>query len=329
MALAGRLCHSLNNVVESAVLSDRDERRLVVRSSVDRGETVSTSRETTADNDAEHTALGDVVQALEEHELSGVRGRRRVERRDGVDDDVGVALDIALRVHDLGRGEVVLVRVREVARLEVADRHLDREVRVGLDRREVRRELELGRRHVRRRRDDAHRRGVARARLDLLAVRDRKVRHGRAEVDEVVRRRERGDLASGGLVLAVVLEAGRDDGLDERQRCLRITARVATSSVVASGSSVTRAGVVAALASVAGSATSTGVTGGVARASVVTALVRASRSTLSSASGEDRGTGRGRRSHGLGNDDSLSRRLPIREQGVVSVRSRDEKDCRA
>ena len=82
-------------------------------------------------------------------------------------------------------------RVREVARLEVVDRELDREVRVRGERAAVGRVLELGRGHLALRGDDAHRRLVARALLDLLPVRLLLVREEQAEVDEVVRRRQR------------------------------------------------------------------------------------------------------------------------------------------
>ena len=232
--------YSLNHVIEGSVLRNSDKSRLVVRRSVDRRKTVRALRETARDDRGEHAVLRGVVEALEEDELARVRHLRRLERRDLLDDDVRVALDVALRVHLLRRGEVVVVRVHEVARLEVVDRHLDREVLVRGHLAVVRREDELGRGHVRRRRDDPHRRRVARARLDLLPVRDREVRDRRAEVDEVVRRGERGDLARLGLCLAVLLEALRDHGVEERQRRLWVIAVVSTRA---------RLGVVAALCS--------------------------------------------------------------------------------
>ena len=138
-----------------------------------------------------------------------------------------VALDVARgRVDLLRRGEEVLGGVDEEARVEVPDRHLDREVRVRLDRRPVRGEDELGRGHVRRRRDDTHRRGVARSGGDLGAVREGEVGDRRAEVDEVVRGCERGDLAGGRDVLSVVLESSGDEGREKGERGLRIVPRV-------------------------------------------------------------------------------------------------------
>jgi hypothetical protein len=201
LARARRKTH-VDHVVERAVLRDGDEHRLVVRGRVDRGDAVEALGEAASDVRGEDAVLGGVVEALEEREAGRVRRRRLVGRLELLDDDVRVALDVPLRVHLLRRGKVVRVRVHEVARLEVRDGERDGEGRVGRERRAVRRELELGRRHVLRRRDDAHRRGVARARLDLLAVREREAGHRQAEVDEVVRRGQRRDLArfgSGGM----------------------------------------------------------------------------------------------------------------------------------
>lgn len=122
---------------------------------------------------------------------------------------MGVADDVARCVHVLRRGVVVAVRVHEVARREVRHGHLDRELRVRLDRAEVRGEDKLGGRHVRSARNHTHWRSVARSSLDLRAVRERLVDR-QAEVDEVVGRRRGGYLAGGGYLLAVLLEAGGD-----------------------------------------------------------------------------------------------------------------------
>ena len=143
-------------------------------------------RKAVRDVSGEDTIRGRRVQPLEEHELGRVRRRRAVEAGEFVDHDVGVTLDIPLRVHLLGRGEVVLGRVHEVARLEIDDRHLDREVRVRLDRGPVCWHDELGRRHVGHCGEYAHRRRVARPRLDLGAIREGEVRDRGAKVDEVV-----------------------------------------------------------------------------------------------------------------------------------------------
>ena len=206
----------VDHVIERAVLCNSDEDGLVVRGGVDRGKAVGSSRETTRDVSGEDAVLRGAVEALEERELGRVEGRGLVERGEGLDDDVRVAGDVAVGRDRLGRGEVVLVRVHERARVQVLDRHLDREVLVRGDRLPVLGEHELGRGHVRLCGDDTHRRGVAGAGRDLLAVGDREVRDRRAEVDEVVRRRERGDLAGLSNVLAVVREALGDDRVKER-----------------------------------------------------------------------------------------------------------------
>jgi len=207
----------VNHIIQRPVLSNSNQYRLVVRRGVDARKPVRAGGETRRDVRSEHAALRRGVQALEERELGRVRRGRLVERRQLLDDDMAVPLYLPLRVRELRRGKVVLLRVHEEARVQVVDRHLDRERRVRLDGAQVLRELELGARHVRRRRDHTHRRGVARAGLDLLAIGDREVGHGRAEVDKVVRGRLGRDLARLGLRLPVVLEACRDDGLQKRQ----------------------------------------------------------------------------------------------------------------
>ena len=103
--------------------------------------------------------------------------------------------DVAVVVDLLRGGKEGRLRVRVVARVEVGEREADGEGRVGREHSAVGRERELGGRHVRRRREHAHGRGVAGARVDLLAVGERELGHRQAEVDEVVGRRERGDLS--------------------------------------------------------------------------------------------------------------------------------------
>lgn len=180
------------------MLSHSYEDRLVIRRRVNRRHSISASWETTGNRSSEDAALGLVVETLEERELGRVGGLRAVKRRNRLDDDVGVARDFALCVNLLWRGEVVLVRVHKVACRKVLDGHRNREVLVRRDVIAVLRAHELGGGHVRRRSDDAHRRGIARAGSDLLPVRDIEVRHCCTEVDEVVRRGQRRNLASRG-----------------------------------------------------------------------------------------------------------------------------------
>ncbi len=134
------------------------------------------------------TVNGGSVKTLEEGEDLGVGRRRLAERSELLDDDVRVADDLALGVELLGRGEVVLVRIHEVTSLHVGDGHGNCERSVRGDGVTVCGNDEFCGGHVAHGRDGAHWRRVARASRDLLAVRDGLVGHGKAEVDEVVRR---------------------------------------------------------------------------------------------------------------------------------------------
>lgn len=192
------------------MLRDRNKTRLVVRRGVDGREPVRALWKAIRDLNG-HGAVraGPGVDALEEGKGLRVQDLGGLEGIDRLDDKVGVADDVALAVDLLRGGIVVLLRVHEVARLEVADRHLDRERRVGFDGVEVGRLHEFGRGHVRAARDHAHRGRVARTALDLLAVGDRLV-DGSAKVDKVVDGGQRSDLAGGWRFLAVLFEAFGD-----------------------------------------------------------------------------------------------------------------------
>jgi len=195
------------------VLRNSNKRRLVVRGSVDGRHAVGASRETTSDSRRELAIDGWVVQALEEHEDSRVGGRGLRQRGDLLDHDVRVTDDKTLRVRGLGRGEVVGVGVDKVTRVEIVDRHLNGEVGVGGDGREVRRVDELGRRHRGGGSDQTHGRRVTRTGLDLGAVGEREAVLS-AEVDEVVGGRVRRDLTSTFRVstsLTILLKARLDE----------------------------------------------------------------------------------------------------------------------
>ena len=118
--------------------------------------------------------------------------------------------DVSLSIHLLRCAVVVALSVDEVTRLNVVDRHLDRERLICGDRIVVLGEDELRGRHVRRCSNDTHWSRVARAGLDLLAVRDGLV-DGQAEVDEVVRRGEGRNLAVSRDLLSVRSKASSDD----------------------------------------------------------------------------------------------------------------------
>ena len=197
-------------VVERAVLRDRDEAGLVVRRGVDGRELVGAGRETVGHIGGDGAVRGGGrVDALKEREDGGVQDRGRPERIDGLHDEMRVADDVALTVDLLRRRIIVLVRVDKVARLQVLERHRDRERGVGLDGAQVGRGDEFGGGHVRAARDHAHRSRVARTALDLLSVRERQV-DGEAEVDKVVVRGQRGDLARFRVALSVIFEPRGD-----------------------------------------------------------------------------------------------------------------------
>ena len=192
-------------VVEHAMLRDWDEGGLVVRCGVDGREPVRARRETPRYVGRENPILGCRIQALEESENSRIRNLGRRERVHLLDDKVAMARDDALAIQLLRRGKVVLLRIHEVPRVQILDRHCDGERRVGLQNVEVLRVCELGSGHLCAGGNIAHRGRVTRASLNLLAVGNRLAD---AEVDEVIGGRQRGDLARLGRVfLAVLLEA--------------------------------------------------------------------------------------------------------------------------
>ena len=193
----------------------------MVGGSIDRRDLVDTSRQTGGDISSEDAVHGGCVQALEEGEFTWVGWCRLGERLELFNDDVGVALDLALRVQLLGCREVVLLSVHKVSSLETSDGNGDGEWLVGIEFAIVGWECELGRRHVIDGWDEAHRCRVARSTSDLLAVGLGQVAGG-AEIDEVVARCEGCDLAGRRVRLAVVQETGVDQGRIEREGILEV-----------------------------------------------------------------------------------------------------------
>lgn len=123
----------VDHIVERTVLRNSNERRLMVGRRVDAGKTIGTRGETIRNVRAQDTAGSRVIQALEEGEASGVSDCGVANSVNRLNDDVTVALDLALSVHLLGCTEVVLVCVHEVTGLEIADSHGDGEGGVGGD----------------------------------------------------------------------------------------------------------------------------------------------------------------------------------------------------
>ena len=105
-------------VVHAAVLGDRGEHGLMVRSGVDREETVGTSGEAFGDISSNDTiAVRGSVDTLEERERGGVGGLSLIERGERLNDDVSVTNDDAGVVELSWSGIVVELGVREEAEL--------------------------------------------------------------------------------------------------------------------------------------------------------------------------------------------------------------------
>jgi hypothetical protein len=201
----------------------------VIRRGHDGREPIRARGQPPFDGGGEHAIDGLVVDALEERERVRVRRRRLVKCGDALDDDVGVANDKSLGRQLLGGSKVVRLGINEITRLKFAHGQCDIKRRVLVKNAVVLGENKLGRRHVGRGGDEADRRGIARPGLDLLPVRDGNSLGGQAEVDEVVRRSERGDLAGRWLVLAVVGKTLRDHAWVKREGGLRVSVAGGTS----------------------------------------------------------------------------------------------------
>ena len=168
------------------MLSNGNQDGCMVGRRVDRRKLVCTRRKTIGHIDG-HNAfrVRRSVDALEERKLGRVRGLRRVDGVQFLDDTVGVPDDGVLCVQLLGTREVVGLCVGETSRLEMIEHHLDLELGVCLDCAKILGVDELAGRHVRRGCDDTHRGGTTRTVFDLLSVRKWLV-NGVAKVDEVV-----------------------------------------------------------------------------------------------------------------------------------------------
>lgn len=183
----------------------------MVRGSVNRRDFVCPCRKTVRHVCTEDTINGCIIQPLEERELGRVGRCRLRERAQLLDNDMGVPLNLPLRVQLLGCGKVVLLSVHKMACLHALNSERDGKCLVWRNDVKVLRVGEFSGGHVRRRGDRTHGCGVAGSARDLLPIGDRLIGDRQAEVDEVVRRSERRDLAGSRLSLAIILEAFRDD----------------------------------------------------------------------------------------------------------------------
>lgn len=173
----------VNGVIDSSTLGNWHDDRLMVPSRGDGRQPVCTSGETLGEIGGELAASSSSVETLEESENAWVCGLRRVKRWDLFNDDVVVSDDLPSVVQLLRRSVVGVGSVGEGTGLHSSRIHDNSECGVGLDITTIGRKLKLDRRHVVDTRDVTHRRRVARATLNLLAVREGLAD---AKADEVV-----------------------------------------------------------------------------------------------------------------------------------------------
>lgn len=109
------------------MLGNRHKRGLMVGSRVYRSQPIYASRETLSNSGSKDTILGCSVQPQEECEFRRVCWRGLLQRGDGLDDDVRVSDYQALSVNLLGRGEIIGLRIHEVAGFHTLNIHGDSE----------------------------------------------------------------------------------------------------------------------------------------------------------------------------------------------------------
>jgi len=139
------------------VLSDGDNGGLMVRARVDRAETVSARGDSRSDISGDSAINRSSVDTLEEGKGLRVCGSGLREVRKRLYHDVSVANDLPSGVKLLGRSKVTLLRIYKVTGIKVVDVHRDGELCVSCNGVPIGRTGELGRRHVRDRRDGSNR----------------------------------------------------------------------------------------------------------------------------------------------------------------------------
>lgn len=194
--------HVLDHIIQRPVLCDRNKGWLMVCSGVDGGQTISTRTNTTRNGNIKLAVHSCVIQSLEEYEAVRGGGSGLRERGELLNDNMRMALNVAGTADLLRCSEEVVVCVDEETSIQIVDGHHDSEGLVRGNRIEVLRVDELGRWHAGVRSNDTHRSRVAGPTRNLLSVGDVQVGHSEAEVDEVVRRRQRRNLSCGGPVMA-------------------------------------------------------------------------------------------------------------------------------
>jgi len=162
-----------------------NDNRLVVSGCVDGRKLVEADRKTVDDIGRKFTALGCAIQALEKYKFRRVGDGRLVYGRKLLDNDMGVALDLAVLIKELGGSKVIFIGVNKEASLHVLDGHLDGKSGVGLDRSKVLGINELRGWHIVGGRNNTHGGRVTRPSLDLFAVGNGQF-DSRAKIDEIV-----------------------------------------------------------------------------------------------------------------------------------------------
>ena len=102
------------HIVQRTMLRNGNQDRLMVRSRVNRSETIDTGRQAIVDNSGDDPILLGGVDTFEESEHTGVKRRGLVYRGKLLDDDMCMSDDITPRIH--------LLRCRVVVRLCIDER---------------------------------------------------------------------------------------------------------------------------------------------------------------------------------------------------------------
>jgi len=203
-----------------SMLSDGSKHRLVVSASVDTGQSVGSSGQSTGDCFGQDTTNRGAIDTFEERKGQRIRGRGLSETGHLLDDKMRVTDNSAAAI-DLARSSVVVgCGGYKVTSDHVANSHSDVERLVSGDGTKVRGESEFGRGEDGVGDDTAHDGRVAGPSDGLKTVCKGGLLGG-AEVDEVVGRCQRGNLASLGNCLTILRKTRLDLGLVEVERGLK------------------------------------------------------------------------------------------------------------
>ena len=201
----------IDGIIERPVLSNGDNNRLMVRSRVDGWQFVNTSGETVGNIGGKKPIDSSIVQSFKKCKVLRVSRYCLVNRIEPFDDNMGMALNLPLAVDLLWSSEVIFLGIDKESSLHVLDLHLDCERSVGFNSTKVKREGELGRRHVFNGGNKTDGGRVAWTIGDLFAIGDRELGDSQTEIDEVVGGSEGSNLAIYGYILTIVLEASGND----------------------------------------------------------------------------------------------------------------------